>query len=36
MDKTPIFIKIITKEWKNKQQQILAELQYSFIHFIIA
>jgi hypothetical protein len=35
MDKTPILKNVIQKEWKNKQDLFLGELQYSFVHFII-
>lgn len=35
LDKTPILKRIITKEWKNKQDHLLGELQYSYTHFVI-
>ena len=34
MDKTAIMKKVL-KEWKNEQEHLLGELQYSFVHFII-
>lgn len=35
LDKTPILLKVLQREWHNQQDHLLGELQYSFVHFVI-